>query len=193
MKTLLNWLLLLICLLIVGFGSFKAGEANYRNKLRADAGLDTAKLMELEQLDSLHRAQAKMWEAKATFEETTRLKDQQQYATELTKLRKLPARIVKVPEVRLIECDSAIASGQSYRREVEIQKMQLIELKEVISVQDTAIEYLGDIAEMSQQRHKDDLELIDEVKATNERERKRKILWRSVSLITSAGLLTILL
>lgn len=183
MKTLLNWILLIICLLIVGFGSFKAGEANYRKKLRGDAGLDSSVLIELQSLDSLHRAQAQMWEAKATIEESARIKDQKQYAIELAKLRKQPPKIVQVTEERLLECDSAMATGQSFQREVELQKMLIIELKEVAQVKQTRIDSLEFGLERAEQRNLDNAELLQKEKRFSSKETKKKVFWRTITIV----------
>lgn len=180
--------------LIIGLmiAAFFAGEANYKRKLRSDAGLLSDKVFELESLDSLHRAQAALWEGRALKEAKAREKSDKDFAAQLAKLRKQPTRLIQVPVVRLVECDSAIVTGQSFQRESEIQKMQIIELKELVSVQDTAIEYLGDIVESAEQRHLDDQIILNKLSSQIIKEKAKKRSWRILALIASSSVVILL-
>lgn len=183
MRAVLYCLLLLVLLFTIVFVSFKAGENNYRNKIRAAAGLDSLKLEELRLMDSLHLAQAQMWEFKAKAEERDRIQSEQNYAAQLAKLRNQPQRLVLVPEVKIIECDSAIASGQSFQREVEIQKMQIRELKEVATVRQSRLDTLEFSLERAEQQNIDNAELLQKEKRFSSKETKRKVFWRTTTLI----------
>lgn len=188
-----NFIIILAAMLGMFVAGHKYGRHQLRQDLRSAAGLDTSLLVELQQQDSLHRAQAQMWEAKAIEEADARIMIKEQYAIDLKRLRSQPPRIVQVPVVRLLECDSAIATGQSYKRQSELQQYQIMELREVISVQDTAIQYLSDIAEMAEQRYRDDQAVIATTQEILTKEKKRKANWRGVAVGSAIAFLISLL
>lgn len=173
--------------LIIGLliAAFFAGQATYKRKLKSDAGLLSEKVLELESLDSLHRAQAVLWEGRALKEIEAREKSNKDFAGQLAKLRKQPTLLVQVPVVKLVECDSSIAAGQSFKRETDFQKMQIIELKELVSIQDTTIEYLSGLVEFAEQRHQDNVSQLNDFKIKLIVEEKRKRRWRAIAISTS--------
>jgi len=191
-KRLTFGLVAIALLAIFYYTGYQYGQRNYRNELRAAAGLDSSLLQELQVMDSLHRAQANYYAARVEEEIGNREVMQQQYADSLAVLRLRPMRTVPVPVTYLMECDSAKATGLSFQRQTNIQAMEIIELREVISVQDSAIDYLSDIAEFAEQRHRDDKNALSKEKKRGDRQEQSKKVWRTVAVVSASILLTVI-
>lgn len=171
---------------LIFIAGWEMGQRSYKQELRKSAGLDSAVLQELQQMDSLHRAQAQLYAVKWQQEVQAREVTEQLYADSLKRLRQKPPRYVKVPEVKMLECDSAIASGLSYRLQAEYQQMEIIELRELVAVGDSANDYLGDIVLLQEERHREDQAEVKEAKEKLVRQKKWTKVWRSVAITTGA-------
>ncbi len=194
MKNIITPLLLIGALVMTFFFGEHCGKSGYKKELRASAGLDSSVFIELQSLDSLHQAQAAMFEAQANRVAELREKEQKGHALELKWLRSRPVEYVQVTSVKVAECDSAVATGESYRRQAELMGIERKELKEVIAIKEDKNIMLAQEVEKAEQRHVDDKNKLKDSSDSLNTEAKWKRVWRSVaitSVTTTAVILTI--
>ncbi len=170
-----------LVLLISFVTGFKYGQNKLKKEYRALVGMNSQKYQALNGKAEELRFVVDLLEDSIQQLKLDRNQFELQKGKELAKLRSQKPVYVPVTTIQVAECDSAKAIGSIYKAEAVVLQAQVDSCKELVAVQDSAIQNMEDELIGADLRHEEDQKKVGEVIKTVERERNRKVIWRSVT------------
>ncbi len=180
-------------LLIAFVTGMKYGQNKLKKEYRAIVGMNSQKYQDLNGKATGLRLIVELLNDSIQQLRLDRNQIELHKGKELAKLRSQKPVYVPVITIEVVECDSAKAVGSFYKVEAEALQVQVDSCKELVAVQDSAIQNMEAELIGADLRHQDDQAELIELKADLEEQKRKRILWRGAFLILSTSLMAFLI